>query len=330
MLKLIRIFGPAQEPAQPRTRHHTVTCAGWTKHVPAAWEDSGASCFNPPHSLLWRLSQDWTVFQGLPLPPGGSAVPVLCLMTSLGHQYLEERPFYVKLNVSCNKKMRSKNLLMFKLRQIMSHVHSEPHCVMLWISQDRGAELSYRVVSKWRNKKLNVLPALLQRWPASSSGVWSYWVAPRWESVGLHECQTGCRMSLSLHMRFKVDVIKKESKHNSHSALQWSNYIRATVRKEKGLPILVELLRSDSDKVVRAVAIALRNLSIDRRNKDLIGTNHQPLLQHKHQRSFLFQIITNVVNITVVFLFGHCKTNKSKDKELTRLWLLKSQRFSLL
>ncbi|MEQ2157539.1 hypothetical protein GOODEAATRI_002808, partial [Goodea atripinnis] len=53
---------------------------------------------------------------------------------------------------------------------------------------------------------------------------------------------------------------------------QWSNYIRATVRKEKGLPILVELLRSDSDKVVRAVAIALRNLSIDRRNKDLIGS----------------------------------------------------------
>ncbi|XP_039514915.1 ARVCF delta catenin family member b isoform X1 [Pimephales promelas] len=52
----------------------------------------------------------------------------------------------------------------------------------------------------------------------------------------------------------------------------WSNYIRATVRKEKGLPILVELLRSDSDKVVRAVAIALRNLSIDHRNKDLIGS----------------------------------------------------------
>lgn len=43
------------------------------------------------------------------------------------------------------------------------------------------------------------------------------------------------------------------------------------MRKEKGLPILVELLRSDSDKVVRAIAIALRNLSIDRRNKDLIG-----------------------------------------------------------
>ncbi|XP_068609497.1 splicing regulator ARVCF [Brachionichthys hirsutus] len=52
----------------------------------------------------------------------------------------------------------------------------------------------------------------------------------------------------------------------------WSSYIRATVRKEKGLPILVELLRSDVDKVVRAVAVALRNLAMDRRNKDLIGS----------------------------------------------------------
>lgn len=70
------------------------------------------------------------------------------------------------------------------------------------------------------------------------------------------------------------------------SALQWSNYIRATVRKEKGLPILVELLRSDSDKVVRAVAIALRNLSIDRRNKDLIGmrNQHQTLLTYSNRR----------------------------------------------
>nr|DBA23102.1 TPA: hypothetical protein GDO54_014054 [Pyxicephalus adspersus] len=51
----------------------------------------------------------------------------------------------------------------------------------------------------------------------------------------------------------------------------WSTYIRATVRKERGLPVLVELLQSDSDKVVRAVAIALRNLSMDKRNKDLIG-----------------------------------------------------------
>uniref|UniRef100_A0A669EYB5 Catenin delta 2 n=1 Tax=Oreochromis niloticus TaxID=8128 RepID=A0A669EYB5_ORENI len=48
-------------------------------------------------------------------------------------------------------------------------------------------------------------------------------------------------------------------------------YIRAAVRKEKGLPILVELLRIDNDKVVCAVATALRNMALDIRNKELIG-----------------------------------------------------------
>ncbi|XP_017769683.1 PREDICTED: catenin delta-2 isoform X3 [Nicrophorus vespilloides] len=47
--------------------------------------------------------------------------------------------------------------------------------------------------------------------------------------------------------------------------------IRAAVRKEKGLPILVELLRMEVDRVVCAVATALRNLAIDQRNKELIG-----------------------------------------------------------
>lgn len=52
---------------------------------------------------------------------------------------------------------------------------------------------------------------------------------------------------------------------------QWSVYIRVAVRKEKGLPILVELLRIDNDKVVCAVATALRNMALDIRNKELIG-----------------------------------------------------------
>ncbi|XP_031335489.1 catenin delta-2 isoform X2 [Photinus pyralis] len=47
--------------------------------------------------------------------------------------------------------------------------------------------------------------------------------------------------------------------------------IRAAVRKEKGLPVLVELLRMEVDRVVCAVATALRNLAIDQRNKELIG-----------------------------------------------------------
>lgn len=47
--------------------------------------------------------------------------------------------------------------------------------------------------------------------------------------------------------------------------------IRGAVRKEKGLPILVELLRMEVDRVVCAVATALRNLAMDSRNKELIG-----------------------------------------------------------
>ncbi|XP_077979163.1 catenin delta-2-like [Glandiceps talaboti] len=52
---------------------------------------------------------------------------------------------------------------------------------------------------------------------------------------------------------------------------RWAVYIRANVRKDKGLPVLVELLRMDSDRVVCAVSKALRNLSLDPRNKELIG-----------------------------------------------------------
>ncbi|XP_038141530.1 plakophilin-4-like isoform X2 [Cyprinodon tularosa] len=57
------------------------------------------------------------------------------------------------------------------------------------------------------------------------------------------------------------------------SAGNWkfAAYIRAAVRKEKGLPILVELLRMDNDRVVCSVATALRNMALDIRNKELIG-----------------------------------------------------------
>ena len=59
------------------------------------------------------------------------------------------------------------------------------------------------------------------------------------------------------------------------SACYWqaSIDVRAAVRKEKGLPILVELLRMEVDRVVCAVATALRNLAIDQRNKELVGTS---------------------------------------------------------
>ncbi|EFO87390.1 CRE-JAC-1 protein [Caenorhabditis remanei] len=47
--------------------------------------------------------------------------------------------------------------------------------------------------------------------------------------------------------------------------------VRAAVRVEKGLPVLVELIRLPEDFVVCAVATALRNLAIDPRNRELIG-----------------------------------------------------------
>ncbi|XP_041937220.1 plakophilin-4 isoform X2 [Alosa sapidissima] len=52
---------------------------------------------------------------------------------------------------------------------------------------------------------------------------------------------------------------------------KFAAYIRAAVRKEKGLPILVELLRMENDRVVCSVATALRNMALDNRNKELIG-----------------------------------------------------------
>lgn len=57
--------------------------------------------------------------------------------------------------------------------------------------------------------------------------------------------------------------------------------IRAAVRKEKGLPVLVELLRMDRDRVVCVVATALRNLAIDQKNKELIGKYAMPDLVNK-------------------------------------------------
>ena len=43
------------------------------------------------------------------------------------------------------------------------------------------------------------------------------------------------------------------------------------MRKEKGLPSLVDLMTFEVERVVCAAAIALRNLSIDDRNKELVG-----------------------------------------------------------
>ncbi|XP_016022408.2 armadillo repeat protein deleted in velo-cardio-facial syndrome isoform X4 [Rousettus aegyptiacus] len=104
--------------------------------------------------------------------------------------------------------------------------------------------------------------AELNCWDRALSGQcsWREWSGFTWES-GM--CGVTLRAEHALHLRRSPPLLPPP---------QWATYIRATVRKERGLPVLVELLQSETDKVVRAVAIALRNLSLDRRNKDLIGS----------------------------------------------------------
>nr|XP_020451711.1 catenin delta-1-like isoform X2 [Monopterus albus] len=58
----------------------------------------------------------------------------------------------------------------------------------------------------------------------------------------------------------------------------YGRYIRALVRKEKGLPMMTELLAHGNDRVVHAMSGALRNLAIDARNRDLLGKHAVPHL----------------------------------------------------
>ncbi|XP_061100528.1 catenin delta-1 isoform X2 [Conger conger] len=58
----------------------------------------------------------------------------------------------------------------------------------------------------------------------------------------------------------------------------YGRYIRATMRQEKGLPMMTELLVHSHDRVVRAMSGALRNLAIDSRNRDLLGKHAVPNL----------------------------------------------------
>uniref|UniRef100_A0A4W5PCY0 Plakophilin 4 n=1 Tax=Hucho hucho TaxID=62062 RepID=A0A4W5PCY0_9TELE len=73
---------------------------------------------------------------------------------------------------------------------------------------------------------------------------------------------------------YSTRIASQMASYSLYSALlltRFAAYIRAAVRKEKGLPILVELLRMDNDRVVCSVATALRNMALDVRNKELIG-----------------------------------------------------------
>ncbi len=58
----------------------------------------------------------------------------------------------------------------------------------------------------------------------------------------------------------------------THTHTQWAVYARNMIRTSNGLRLLAELLNNGHDAVVRAAAMALRNLAIDPRNKTSLGT----------------------------------------------------------
>lgn len=60
----------------------------------------------------------------------------------------------------------------------------------------------------------------------------------------------------------------------SHFRFQWAGLHRIHIRLQKGIPPMHDLLTVDQEYVVRAVAYALRNMSIDATNKWSIGRKH--------------------------------------------------------
>uniref|UniRef100_A0A183CIN4 Fibronectin type-III domain-containing protein n=1 Tax=Globodera pallida TaxID=36090 RepID=A0A183CIN4_GLOPA len=85
--------------------------------------------------------------------------------------------------------------------------------------------------------------------------------------------------TVKLYLRVLQESADSEILEASTAAIQnlagcpfdGSSLVRQTVRTEKGLPVLVELLRLREDRVVCAVCCALRNLALDQRNLELIG-----------------------------------------------------------
>ncbi|KAL5267729.1 hypothetical protein ACHWQZ_G004690 [Mnemiopsis leidyi] len=59
------------------------------------------------------------------------------------------------------------------------------------------------------------------------------------------------------------------------TACSWepAQLLREAVRREKGLSVISSLLRMSNDIVVRSIAVCLRNLASDSKNKELLGQN---------------------------------------------------------
>ncbi|KAI3384067.1 hypothetical protein SNEBB_000280 [Seison nebaliae] len=85
------------------------------------------------------------------------------------------------------------------------------------------------------------------------------------------------------------------------AAYNWSpsGMIRQTVRREKGLMVICDLLNYQNDSLASVAAITLRNLAIDPRNKELIGKGLMKYLidciPTENQRKFNDKTLCNVL-----------------------------------
>ncbi|GMT24360.1 hypothetical protein PFISCL1PPCAC_15657, partial [Pristionchus fissidentatus] len=106
----------------------------------------------------------------------------------------------------------------------------------------------------------------------------------RYEKEGVDNSDKGVALLWNTNtVRIYLKLLQEASNHvtleacagaiQNLAACQWNESIelRTSVRVEKGLPVLVELLRLKEDHLVCSVATALRNLALDERNRELIG-----------------------------------------------------------
>uniref|UniRef100_A0A0N5A3Z9 Fibronectin type-III domain-containing protein n=1 Tax=Parastrongyloides trichosuri TaxID=131310 RepID=A0A0N5A3Z9_PARTI len=122
--------------------------------------------------------------------------------------------------------------------------------------------------------------------------------------------------TIQLYLRILQETSNSETLEAAAAAIQNlsasehpnSQHVRTLVRTEKGLPILVELLRVEFEKVVCSVTTALRNLSMDQRNRELIGKYAMKDLLQKIPRDDVIKGINmnenRIAEATIVAVLG--------------------------
>ncbi|CEF60743.1 Armadillo repeat and Fibronectin, type III domain and Armadillo-like helical domain and Immunoglobulin-like fold domain and Armadillo-type fold domain-containing protein [Strongyloides ratti] len=122
--------------------------------------------------------------------------------------------------------------------------------------------------------------------------------------------------TIQLYLRLLQETSNSETLEAASAAIQNlsasehsnSQYVRTLVRTEKGLPILVELLKVEFEKVVCSVTTALRNLSMDQRNRELIGKYAmKDLLQKIPREKYIEKLDLNenkVAEATIAAVLG--------------------------